>query len=104
MKKLIAFAALVLVALAPAAAAAQTPAGFAGKWEGTYTLQKPDGTSANPRPIVFDFTQKGKALDGMAGPPNDPGKIAKGAVAAGKATFDVPLSDGSIFRFALTIV
>ena len=42
MKRLLAFA-LVLAALAPAVAA-QTTASFTGKWEGTFTRQRPDGT------------------------------------------------------------
>ena len=49
MKKLIAFA-LVLAALAPAVAA-QTSASFAGKWEGTFKMQRPDGTEGDPRPV-----------------------------------------------------
>src|SRR5262245_61059286 len=58
MKRLIAFA-LVLAALAPAVSA-QTSAGFAGKWEGTFTMQRPDGTEGNTNPVVFNITQKGK--------------------------------------------
>jgi hypothetical protein len=44
--------ALVLAALAPAVAA-QTSASFTGKWEGTFKMQRPDGTEGDPRPVVF---------------------------------------------------
>ena len=53
--------ALVLGAFAPVVAA-QTTASFTGKWEGTFTMQRPDGTEGGPRPVVFDLTQKGKVL------------------------------------------
>lgn len=102
MKKLIALA-LVLTALAPAVAA-QAPAGFTGKWEGTFTLERPDGTAAEPRPVVFNLTQKGKALEGTAGPADRQWKVEKGAVAAGKASFEVQQPDGPLFKFTLTIV
>ena len=101
MKKFLALA-LVLAVLAPALAA-QTTASFTGKWEGTFTRQAPDGTE-NSRPVVFDLTQKGKELDGTAGPPDQQWKIGKGAVTAGKATFEVQQPDGPLFKFTLTIV
>ena len=102
MKKLIAFA-LALAALAPAVSA-QPSASFAGKWEGTFKMQRPDGTEGDPRPVVFNLTQKGKALTGTAGPADKQWEIAKGAVAAGKATFEVQQPDGPLFKFTLTIV
>ena len=102
MKRLLAIA-LVLAALAPAVAA-QTSAGVTGKWEGTFKMQRPDGTEGDPRPVVFDLTQKGKELTGTAGPPDQQWTIEKGAVAAGKATFEVQQPDGPLFKFTLTIV
>ena len=102
MKRLIALAA-VLAALAPAVAA-QTSATFTGKWEGTFTLQRPDGTQADPKPVVFNLTQKGKTLTGTAGPADKQWKIEKGAVTAGKATFELQQPDGPLFKFTLTIV
>ena len=102
MKILIAFA-LVMAALAPAVPA-QTSASFTGKWEGTFKMQRDDGTEGEPRPVVFDLTQKGKVLTGTAGPPSQQWKIEKGAVADGKATFEVQQPDGPLFKFALTIV
>lgn len=102
MKKLIALA-LILAALAPAVAA-QTAATFTGKWEGTFILQRPDGTEGNPRAVVFDLTQKGKVLTGTAGPPKEQWKIDKGAVNDGKATFEVQEPTGPLFKFTLTIV
>jgi hypothetical protein len=101
MKKLIAFA-LVLAALAPAVAA-QTAASFTGKWEGTFTRQRPDGTE-DKNAVVFNLTQKGKELTGTAGPGEQQWKIEKGAVNAGKATFQVQQPNGPLFKFTLTIV
>ena len=102
MKKLIAFA-LVLTALAPAVAA-QTSASFTGKWEGTFKMQRQDGTEGDPRPVVFDLAQKGTALTGTAGPADRQWKVERGAVTAGKATFEVQQPDGPLFKFTLTIV
>ena len=102
MKTLVSFV-LVLVALAPAVAA-QTAASFTGKWEGTFTLQRPDGTEGDPDPVVFNLTQKGKVLTGTAGPAEQQWKVEKGAVNAGKATFEVQQPNGPLFKFTLTIV
>jgi hypothetical protein len=101
MKKFLALA-LVLATLAPAVAA-QTTASFTGKWEGTFVRQRPDGTE-DKNAIVFDLTQQGKALTGTAGPGEQQWKIENGAVAAGKATFQVQQPNGPLFKFALTIV
>ena len=102
MKKLVALA-VVLVAFVPALAA-QTASSFTGKWEGTFTMQRPDGTEGNVQNVVFNLTQKGKVLTGTAGPADKQWKIDKGAVGAGKATFEVQQPDGPLFKFTLTIV
>jgi hypothetical protein len=101
MKKLIALA-FVLAALAPAVSA-QTSASFTGKWEGTFTRQRDDGTE-DKNQVVFNLTQKAKALTGTAGPPNQQWPLEKGAVAAGKATFEVQQPNGPLFKFTLTVV
>jgi hypothetical protein len=102
MKKLVALA-VVLVAFVPALAA-QTANTFTGKWEGTFTMQRPDGTEGNAQNVVFNLTQKGKVLTGTAGPADKQWKIDKGAVNAGKATFEVQQPEGPLFKFTLTIV
>ena len=102
MKKLIAFA-IVLAALAPAVSAQGTDS-FTGKWEGTFKLQRPDGTESEPRPVAFDLTHKGKELTGTGGPPDKQWKIEKGAVADGKATFELQQPDGPLFKFSLSVV
>ena len=102
MKKLAAFA-LVLFALAPAVAA-QKAGSFTGKWEGTFKMQRPDGTEGDPRPVVFNLVQKSKELTGTAGPADRQWTIEKGEVNAGKATFQVQQPDGPLFKFTLTIV
>ena len=93
----------VLLALAPVVAA-QTPATFTGKWEGTFKMQRPDGTEGSPSSVVFNLTQKGKVLTGTAGPADKQWNVEKGAVNAGKATFDVQQPNGPLFKFTLTIV
>ena len=102
MKRLIGFA-LALALFAPAVAA-QTSKSFTGKWEGTFRMQRPDSTEGDPRPVVFDLTQKGQVLTGTAGPADRQWKIEKGAVTDGKATFEVQQPDGPLFKFTLTIV
>ncbi len=95
--------ALVLFALAPATAA-QTSASFTGRWEGTFTMQRPDGTGGDPQPVVFNLTQEGKELTGTAGPPEQQWKIEKGVVNDGKAAFEVQRPDGPLFKLTLAIV
>ena len=86
MKQLLALV-LMIAGLAPALTAQTTPS-FSGKWEGTFTRQRPHGTE-DKNAVVFELTQKGKALTGTAGPPDQQWKIDNGAVASGKATFEV---------------
>jgi hypothetical protein len=101
--KTVAALALVLFALT-SSVAAQTAASFTGKWEGTFTLTRPDGAVANPQKLAFDLTQKGKELTGTAGPVDEQLKIEKGEVSAGKARFQVATANGQLFKFELTIV
>lgn len=102
MKKLAALA-LILAILIPTLAA-QAAVNFTGNWEGTFAIQRPDGTEGPPRPAVFNLTHKDKALTGTAGPPDGPWPIAKGAVANNIATFEVQQPDGPLFKFSLKIV
>ena len=95
--------AIVLFALAPAVDA-QTATAFSGKWEGTFKMQRPDGTEGDPRPVAFDLTQKDNVLTGTAGPPDRQWKIEKGTIEAGKATFEVQQPNGPLFKYTLTIV
>ena len=107
MKKLVALAfVLAAVAFAPVLAAqkAEKAVSFTGKWEGTFTMQRPDGTEGNAQNVVFNLTQKGNVLTGTAGPPDKQWDLAKGAVTAGKATFDVQQPGGPLFKFTLTVV
>jgi hypothetical protein len=104
MKKLFALA-LVLAAFTPVVAAQTKTAGsFTGKWEGTFTRQGADGTPGRSTPVVFNLTQKGKVLTGTAGPADKQWNVEKGAVTAGKATFQVQQPEGPLFKFTLTVV
>ena len=67
-------------------------------------MQRQDGTEGDSDPAVFNLTQKGKELTGTAGPATQQWKIEKGAVNAGKATFEVQQPNGPLFKFTLTIV
>lgn len=102
MKKLAALAILLAVALAPAASAQTTS--FTGKWEGTFAIQRPDGTEGPANDIVLNLTQKGKTLTGTGGPTEEQWPIEKGAVDAGKATFQIQQPNGPLFKFTLSIV
>src|ERR1051325_644822 len=101
--KRLAVIAFVLVALVPTLGA-QSAASFTGKWEGTFKLQRPDGSEGNAQDVVFNLTQKGKGLTGTAGPADRQWAVDKGVVNAGKATFEVQQPDGPLFKFTLTIV
>src|SRR5262245_8860132 len=100
--KTLAALALVLAVLAPNVAA-QTATSFTGKWEGTFTRQRSDGTDDTGK-MEFNLTQKGKELTGTAGPPDQQLKIEKGVVDAGKAMFQVQQPNGPLFKFSLSIV
>jgi hypothetical protein len=102
MKKISAFALFFVIALVPALSAQTAP--FTGKWEGTFTLQRPDGTEGRTNNIVLNLTQKGKDLTGTGGPADEQWKIEKGAVTDGKATFQIQEPDGPLFKFSLSIV
>jgi hypothetical protein len=67
-------------------------------------MQRPDGTEGNPNQVAFDLTQKGKALTGTAGPPEQQWPIDKGAVEGGKASFEVQQPNGPLFKFTLAVV
>jgi hypothetical protein len=96
--------AVAIMAFAPTLVAQKAAASFTGKWEGTFKLQRPDGGEGDPKPVVFDLTQKGKVLTGTAGPANQQWKIEDGSVSAGKAMFQVQQPNGPLFKFTLTIV
>ena len=94
---------LALAAFVPAATA-QTTTSFTGKWEGTFTRQRPDGTE-NTQPILFNLTQNANGLAGtVTGPGDNQLEVSKGAVNAGTATFEVQANNGLVSKFTLTIV
>ena len=105
MKKNLVVVALIVAAFIPSMAAAQAAGSFNGKWEGTFKMQRPDGTEGNPSKVEFNLTQKGKVITGTAGPGGDKvWPIEKGVVDAGKASFQVQQPDGPLFKFTLTVV
>ena len=79
MRKNFIAAALVLfslIALIPSLAA-QSPPSFTGKWEGTFKMQRPDGTEGNPSNVVFNLTHKGKASLVLRDPPIGSGRSTR---------------------------
>ena len=104
LKNILTVVALIFVALTPAVAAAQAGGSFTGKWEGTFTMQRTDGTEGNPSSVVFNLTHKGKAITGTAGPADKQWPIEKGVVEAGKASFQVQQPNGPLFKFTLSVV
>jgi hypothetical protein len=103
--KILATIAVLLMTLAPAHAQSpkQTP-DLTGKWTGTLTRTAPDGRTQSID-FMFDLTQKGKVLTGTAGPNAErQWPIQKGAVDAGKITFQVPQPDGPLRTFTLKLV
>jgi hypothetical protein len=101
--KIVAAFAFVLAALVSTPAVAQTTANFTGKWEGTFTRQRPDGTEDSEE-VVFNLTQKGGELTGTTGPADRQWTVEQGAVKDGTATFQVQQPNGPLFKFTLKIV
>ena len=90
---------LALVTFAPAEQATN----LTGKWSGSFTVARPDGTTAN-QGIELNLTQKGNELTGTAGPnPETQWTLSKGVVAGDKATFVVQVPDGPTITFALAL-
>ena len=97
--KTLAALSLLLLTLAPPQAAAN----LSGKWTGSFSPMRPDGTTGNDT-IEMNLTQKGKDLTGTAGPGADrQWTITKGVVAGDKVSFVVQVPDGPLITFALTL-
>jgi hypothetical protein len=75
-----------------------------GKWTGTLTRTAPDGMTQSID-VMFDLTQKGKALTGTAGPNAErQWPLEKGAVDGANVTFRVQQPDGPMRTFTLKVV
>ena len=75
-----------------------------GKWTGTLTMTRPDGTTQSIN-FIFNLTQKGKALTGTAGPNAErQWPIEKGTVEGTKVTFQVQQPDGPLRKVAVALV
>jgi hypothetical protein len=99
--KHVAVIALVVLALVPAAVAAQAK-DLTGTWNATFTRTAPDGRTQSIT-FTFHFTHKGKQLTGTIGPePARQWKIEKGVVDGAKVTFQVQQPDGPLRSFTLT--
>ena len=103
MKTINTLAAAVLFAVAIAPAMSAQTATFTGKWEGSFTVERPDGTDGDSDPILFNLTQKGKDLTGTFGDAEHQWKVERGVIDAGTATFEVQQPDGPLMKFTLTV-
>ena len=93
---------LLAVALAPALSAQTAP--FTGKWEGSFTVQRPDGSTGDTDPIIFNLIQKGGELTGTFGDTDNQYRVEKGTVKDGTATFEVQQPNGPLMKFILSIM
>ena len=96
--RLIALAAVAFL-LVPVSAAAQD---FAGKWSGSFAVNRPDGTVGNDS-IHLDLTVKGAEVTGTAGPALDRQWPLKGKIVKGQLICEVQ-SNGPLIKFTLAIV
>ena len=93
---------LFAIALVPSMSA-QT-ATFTGKWEGKFTVLRPDGTTGDIDPIMCILTENGKELTGTFGDADNQWKIEKGVIEAGTATFEVQQPGGPLYKFTLKVI
>ena len=104
MKTLIAIAALLLTITPADAQTSKKGTDLSGTWAGTMTRTAPDGRSQTID-FRFELTQKGKVLNGTAGPNAErQWKIEKGSVEGAKVTFQVQQPDGPLRTFTLNLV
>jgi len=75
-----------------------------GKWSGSFTMTRPDGTSEDGTAFAV-LKQEGGQITGTAGPDQEhQWTIEKGAIAGNKATFEVKSTeDGTVFKCNLVL-
>ena len=93
---------LFLVAAALVLSAADV--NVSGKWSGTFSLTKPDGTNDDGTAFAV-FKQEGGQISGTAGPDEEhQWTIQKGAISGNNVTFEVKSDeDGTIFKCNLVV-
>ena len=93
-----ALAGMLVVALAGAPGVDVT-----GKWSGTLTAQRDDGTKHEDTALLI-LTQKGTTITGTAGGhENDRHPISKGSIDGNKIALEVTLKNGRLMTFALSV-
>jgi hypothetical protein len=89
---------MLVVALAGAPAADVT-----GKWRGTLTAQRDDGTTHEDKALLI-LTQKGNTVTGTAGgDENDRHPITTGTIDGNKVALEVTTKGGRTMKLALSI-
>ncbi len=75
-----------------------------GKWSGSFSLTRPDGTNDDGTAFAV-LKQAGGQLTGTAGPDEEhQWTIAKGAISGNKVTFEVTSDqDGTVFKCNLIL-
>jgi hypothetical protein len=93
-----ALAGMLAVALAAAPAA-----DISGKWSGTLTAQRDDGSKHEDTALLI-LTQKGTTITGtVGGHENDRHPITKGTIDGNKIALEATLQNGRVMTFALSV-
>jgi len=94
----------VFLLLAAALVLSAADANLTGKWSGSFTITRPDGTNDDGTAFAV-LKQDGAQLTGTAGPDEDhQWTLEKGAIDGNKVTFEVKSAeDGTIFKCDLVL-
>ena len=94
----------VMLFLAAALLLSAADSNVTGKWSGSFSLTRPDGTSDDGTAYAV-LKQEGAQVSGTAGPDEEhQWTLEKGAVSGNKVTFEVKSTeDGTLFKCALTL-
>jgi len=90
--------------LAAALVLSAADANVTGKWSGTFSLTRPDGTNDDGTAYAV-LKQNGSQITGTAGPDEEhQWPVEKGSVSGSKVTFEVKSTeDGTLFKCDLTL-
>jgi hypothetical protein len=96
--------ALVFLLLAAALALSAADVNVSGKWSGSFSITRPDGTNDDGTAYAV-LKQDGGQLTGTAGPDEDhQWTLDKGTVTGNKVAFEVKSAeDGTIFKCDLVL-
>ena len=94
----------LIVALLLAGTPSAAPADVTGKWEGTVTVTREDGTQDNDRALIILEQKGGEIMGTIGGGEDDQHPITKGAIEGDKVTIAAThTTNGREFRLELTV-